>query len=384
MPKASAAPAAAEAPAKPDPPEVKPEATSKETAKAEIAPRDTAEAKSEEAKPAETEETGPAVWEPKDQDVLSGRGASVNAHSGNKKFRALCFSRKPEFEAGNHAAKRRIATEIVTATANNGESRFLKKKVDKGPWHEMTFEQAILKACQVMRDYKRPDRLAIREMMQQNGSARKRSRQTESTPMLDTPVPTGPIEPIIENPFGVHDHDILSGRGAFVNGHVGNQRLRKLSLERKVQFDAGNYTEKRALATEVVQIIRSLEPPGRFLKRVSTPKKAAKEGNDWVLPPRGVDGEWEELNDDKAIHKACQVMRDIDRPDRKDRELRRAKKKQKGGKTPEKAKDSMTVLAETTAEKAAVEEAVAATEEALDKALGAATESKKGAEPVEV
>ena len=127
MPKASAAPAAAEAPAKPDPPEVKPEATSKETAKVETAPKDTAEAKSEEAKPAEAEETGPAVWEPKDQDVLSGRGASVNAHAGNKKFRALCFSRKPEFEAGNHAAKRRIATEIVTATANNGESRFLKK-----------------------------------------------------------------------------------------------------------------------------------------------------------------------------------------------------------------------------------------------------------------
>jgi hypothetical protein len=45
-----------------------------------------------------------------------------------------------------------------------------------------------------------------------------------------------------------------------------------------------------------------------------------------VLPPRGLDGTWEELNDEKAIHKACQVMRDIDRPDRKDREVRRRKK----------------------------------------------------------
>jgi hypothetical protein len=60
------------------------------------------------------------------------------------------------------------------------------------------------------------------------------------------PVPTGPLEPIIENPFGVHDHDILSGRGAFVNGHIGNHRLRTLALERKIQFDGGNYTEKRA------------------------------------------------------------------------------------------------------------------------------------------
>ena len=51
----------------------------------------------------------------------------------------------------------------------------------------MTKEQAILKACQVMRDYKRPDRMAERAMMQQNGNARKRSRNQEpSTPLLDT------------------------------------------------------------------------------------------------------------------------------------------------------------------------------------------------------
>lgn len=31
-----------------------------------------------------------AVAEPEEFDVISGRGASVNAHSGNKKFRALC------------------------------------------------------------------------------------------------------------------------------------------------------------------------------------------------------------------------------------------------------------------------------------------------------
>jgi len=348
----------------------------------------------------------PVIWEPNDADVLSGRGASVNAHGGNKKFRALCFARKPEFEAGNHAAKRRIATEIVAAISNGGTARFLKRKSDKEPWYEMTTEQSILKSCQVMRDYKRPDRIAIREMMAQNGNARKRNRQTESTPMLDTPVPTGPLEPIIENPFGVHDHDILSGRGAFVNGHIGNQRLRTLAMERKMQFDGGNYTEKRALATEIVQIIKSLDPPGRFLRRKARTKASENTTgeNQWNLPPRGLDGSWELLNDEKSIHKACQVMRDIDRPDRKDRELRRAKKKQKvvvpagtsiatkpqeveqdSGMEMEKGevddheddKDSMAVLAETTAEKAAVDEAVAATEEALDKALCAVPDKVK-------
>lgn len=359
-----------------------------------------------EEKKEEDDDPRSAIWEPAEPDVLSGRGASVNAHGGNKKFRGLCFARKPEFEAGNHAAKRRIATEIVAATYNNGEARFLKKKADKGPWYEMTREQAILKACQVMRDYKRPDRLAIREMMAQNGQARKRSRQTESTPIIELPVPTGPLEPIIENPFGVHDHDILCGRGAFVNGHIGNQRLRTLAQERKAAFDSGNYTEKRTLAGEIVQIIKALDPPGRFLKRAAaTPAKAEKkEDESWVLPPKGTDGEWEELNDEKAIHKACQVMRDIDRPDRKDREERRAKKKQKmleaktgklasaatggdseakegEGSTDEVKKEDEAKKEElsTSAEKAAVEEAVAATEEALDKALASAESKTKEA-----
>jgi hypothetical protein len=80
----------------------------------------------------------------------------------------LCFSRKPEFEAGNHAAKRRIAAEIVAITRSL-PGRFLKRANEK--------------ACQVMRDFQRPDRLAIREMAMANG-ARKRQRTSESTPAI--------------------------------------------------------------------------------------------------------------------------------------------------------------------------------------------------------
>jgi hypothetical protein len=122
-------------------------------------------------------------------DVLSGRGASVNNHPGNKKFRALCFVRKPLFDAGNHAAKRRIATEIVNLMmkpppdANVEPSRFLKRKDDKGPHYAMTEEQAIAKAQQVMRDYKRPDRVSLRENLEASGQLRKRNRTTVSTPI---------------------------------------------------------------------------------------------------------------------------------------------------------------------------------------------------------
>jgi hypothetical protein len=342
---------------------------------------------------------------------FQGRGASVNAHPGNKKFRALCFSRKHIFEAGNHAAKRRIASEIVEAAVSNFGARFLKRKQEKGPWYEMNEEQALLKACQVMRDHKRPDRLAQREMMAAHG--KKRNRAT-STPMDDVPLVPFPEEPIVENPFGVHDHDILCGRGAFVNGHIGNARLRDLAHARKTQFDGGNYTEKRTLAMEVVTIIRSLEPPGRFLKRVdpskasATPTSKVEDKNPADEAGRTLEAGWEELSDEKAIHKACQVMRDIDRADRKDREERRKiRKLKKEGKLPETAPqgtesdvkvegqhtmpqpqeistDPMALLAETTVVASqVVEEAVAAAEAAMDKALEAAAESKAAAVAVD-
>lgn len=273
----------------------------------------------------------------------------------------------------------------------------------------MNEEQALLKACQVMRDHKRPDRLAQREMMAAHG--KKRNRAT-STPMDDVPVVPVPEEPIVENPFGVHDHDILCGRGAFVNGHIGNARLRDLAHARKKPFDDGNYTEKRTLAMEVVTIIRSLDPPGRFLKRVDPTKssvtpappigvKTTDNKNQSDEPDRTLDAGWEELTDEKAIHKACQVMRDIDRADRKDREERRKMRKlKKDGKLPETpqegtegdakveeqdqamtqeaASDPMEILAETTVVASqVVEEAVAAAEEAMDKALEAAAENSR-------
>jgi len=381
--------------------------------------------KSSAAKKKEPKTYGPVILAPNEMDVLSGRGAAVNNHPGNKKFRALCFVRKAHFDLGNHAAKRQLATEIVEILqcgADHPPSRFLKKRpahalpaptaeeleaatqTNGGAsvlYYAMTKEQAILKAQQVMRDYKRPDRLEAKMLQQQAAQARydgtdggaangvnvpkpHRARATPSTPLdvvaqLDAPDVTK--DTLFQvNPFGVHAHDVLSGRGAYVNGHVGNARLRKLATDRKAQFDSGNYTEKRALATEIVTIIKGLEPPGRFLKKASpaaieavaaakaaeaaaaavkedgktedepkaaenkdAPKDdaaaaasteaasaekkdgeaaktedAAKPTADKYAPPPPtlIDGIWEELTDDKAVHKACQVMRDISRPDR--------------------------------------------------------------------
>jgi hypothetical protein len=108
------------------------------------------EPKADEAASAPQDEEGD-ILEPGENDVIAGRGAAVNLNKGNQKFRALCFKRKPEFDAASHAAKRRIATEIVNQTFE-AKGRFLKRRVEKGSWYELDTERAILKACQVMRE----------------------------------------------------------------------------------------------------------------------------------------------------------------------------------------------------------------------------------------
>lgn len=177
---------------------------------------------------------------------------------------------------------------------NEWGTRFLKRTKDKGPWYAVDEHHAILKATQTMRDFRRPDRVA--QLESQSAQGREKKRRASATPLDGIVFPDVPLEPISENPFGVHDHDVLAGRGAFINGHVGNQRLRTLATERKALFDAGNYTEKRGLATEIISTIRNLDPPGRFLQKS---KIQVKDGEGKAAM------EWEELTDEKAIEKVA-------------------------------------------------------------------------------
>jgi hypothetical protein len=158
-----------------------------------------------------TREAEGAIWEPNPQDVLSGRGAQVNAHPGNKTFRAMCFARKALFDAANHAAKQRIATEIWTTCVSQYQARYLKRNDNQGPWFEQAFSDAVLKAAQVMRDYRRPDRLLAREASP--ATSKKRSRPS-ATPMDNIVILPPPVEPILENPLGARENDVLCGRGA--------------------------------------------------------------------------------------------------------------------------------------------------------------------------
>lgn len=109
------------------------------------------------------------------------------------------------------------------------------------------------------------------------------------------------------NEIIVTDHDVLKGRGVHISSHPGNKRFRALVQARyDGRYCSGFSTsEKKALGEEIVVHIQSLTPPGRFLKREGRCHSA-----------RGLDGPWEEMTGKESIKKACQALRDCNRPDR--------------------------------------------------------------------
>lgn len=89
-----------------------------------------------------------------------------------------------------------------------------------------------------------------------------------------------------------HDHDILSGRGNFVNYHAGNEHFRALVRKHKVAYVACPKPQKGKFSKIIVDEIRNLNPPGRFLKQDSATKL------------------WHDIGEKKALDKTRQALRE--------------------------------------------------------------------------
>ena len=102
----------------------------------------------------------------------------------------------------------------------------------------------------------------------------------------------------------VHVHDVLCGRGVNIAQHPGNLRFRSLVNTRYDPSYCTNFStcEKQILASEVIEHIRSLNPPGRFLKRNGRSNSA-----------RRLEGRWEELTSKECVKKTCQALHDGNR-----------------------------------------------------------------------
>ena len=99
-------------------------------------------------------------------------------------------------------------------------------------------------------------------------------------------------------------NDVLCGRGGDINGHVGNEKFRKIVEGKRLLYLTARYKrEKRIIAASVVEEIRSLRPPGRFLCKVQL--EGHRRGR-----RKAPDLGWQEVGDGKAIEKASQALRE--------------------------------------------------------------------------
>lgn len=63
------------------------------------------------------------------------------------------------------------------------------------------------------------------------------------------------------------DNDVLSGRGSAINNHQGNRFFQSLVKALRAEYVATAKVEKPIFARKIVEFIRGLNPPGRFLKQ---------------------------------------------------------------------------------------------------------------------
>jgi hypothetical protein len=86
-------------------------------------------------------------------------------------------------------------------------------------------------------------------------------------------------------------NDVLCGRGGLTNNAPGNIFFRKLVRMKQQVYLLASKREKAGVAREIVETIRSLNPPGRFLKKDSN-------------------GVYKDIGDRKAREKTSQALRE--------------------------------------------------------------------------
>lgn len=89
-----------------------------------------------------------------------------------------------------------------------------------------------------------------------------------------------------------HANDVLSGRGNFVNHHTGNENFRALVKHHKKAYVACPKNQKAIYSKLIYDEIRSMNPPGRFLKQ--DPKTKL----------------WSDIGEKKALDKTRQALRE--------------------------------------------------------------------------
>jgi hypothetical protein len=137
------------------------------------------------------------------------------------------------------------------------------------------------------------------EMFSLDNLPNTRNIQFFKNPVLKGQSPPAPpkIKPRAFATESPHGNDVLSGRGKGTNSHDGNRQMRAFVADNKVEYLMPNRTkiEKARICARIVDQIRALDPPGRFLQK-------GLNGDDPDL--------WTDVGDERARRKVGQALRE--------------------------------------------------------------------------
>lgn len=254
---------------------------------------------------------------------------------GNKVYRAVIASHRPDYQNAAKIVKPRVARRIVHAIRHSQTgARFLKRETSDGMWRDVGDKIASEKTSQALREKSAEEKKAHAKAntntdnvtagymppLSTNESTFYMNQSPQEGAMDPTLVATGIQEgtlveiashgqdiqhPVVAYPaeggtFGsvnadghivVTEQDILCGRGGATNHHQGNKRFRDVVALHRPDYVAATKIRKPDVARKIVRAIRLASPPGRFLKKRD-------------------DGKWVDIGDKKAAEKASQALRE--------------------------------------------------------------------------
>lgn len=143
------------------------------------------------------------VLEPHDNDVLCGRGGSINSHPGNERFRQLVEKRKRVYlTARFKREKRLIANSILSEIRSiDPPGRFLSKDPKTGSWYDIGDEKARDKTSQALRENAPSIRAEIEVEINQQRAEMQRAEDEEAAMAVSPP---GPPHPYYQQPWGFY------------------------------------------------------------------------------------------------------------------------------------------------------------------------------------
>lgn len=167
------------------------------------------------------------VTDPRETDVLCGRGGAALRHPGNQTYRRLVNLNKGLYIACLKTEKLKISRSIVAAIREQ-KGRFLERDSKKESWYDIGDKKAIEKTSQALREGQPKLRARMVEMgqippdqpvnpiQQQLGNGVYAPRQTPSMGSIGS-MGGGSVGSFSVNPYGMHSH-----MGSMVSTGSGN------------------------------------------------------------------------------------------------------------------------------------------------------------------